>query len=755
MAGMLLRLYPYRVKNNSWNAVLNFLSFSVLSLVLAAVCAGVSSNAAVAQTATTSSATQQTPTATAALSNLALVPMPREVRQRALLLLYHGVGVSTPSRDAEDRFSVDDLVSGLKTRGVDAREGQRGQVKIILLRQETKKAKDILARANVIFDPAMHDEGYVLLTEGNKCYDIAATGAGLYYGAQTIKQLVLRGQPGLDSKPVLQGVLIRDWPAMKYRGMDDDLSRGPFPTLKFQEHQIKIFSEYKINIYSPYFENTLAYASNPLPAPPGGAMTRSDVEELVRYAQQYHVTIIPEQEAFGHLHHTLMYDTYSQLAETPHGAVLAPGQPGSIELIKQWFSEIAAMFPGPFIHIGADETVDLGRGQTKALVEQQGLGKVYMDFLIQIYNALQPLHKKILFWGDIAMNDPAEVKTLPKDMIAVAWVYSPQPEGYDKWLQPFIDAGLETWVAPGVSNWSRVYPDNNEALLNIQRFISDGQRLGSTGELNTAWNDDGEGLFNQDWYGVLFGAAAGWQPGSSSIPQFQNSFGQVFHGDTTGKINEAQIDLMAAQKTLEDTGLRYNSDRLFWVDPWSPEGQRISAKLLPIAHTLRLQAEQAIILMDQARSAGPLRETDALDAMEMGARRMDFIGFKFETAQQIADEYYGVYQAQNDPAAMRAAIHGMYTISGANGQCQDMRDGYGLTRDLYRQAWLKENRPYWLDNVSAQYDIAMQLWIQRGTRFSELMGEWHRTHMLPKPEDLGLPPMPPPPPPTAAPAPTS
>lgn len=675
-------------------------------------------------------------------STLALVPMPREVHTRALLLLNHGVGVSTTSRDEEDRFAVEDLVQGLKARGVDARVGQHGQVKIILLRQDTKKAADILSRVHAVFDPTMHDEGYVLLAEGNRFYDIAATGAGVYYGAQTIKQLVLRGQPGLDQKPVLQGVLIRDWPAMKYRGMDDDLSRGPFPTLKFQEHQIKIFSQYKINIYSPYFENTLAYASNPLPAPPGGAMTRADVETLVAYARKYHVTIIPEQEAFGHLHHTLMYDIYSQLAETPHGTVLAPGQPGSIDLIKQWFTEIASLFPGPFIHIGADETVDLGKGQTKALVQQQGLGKVYMDFLIRIYNALQPLHKKILFWGDIAMNDPAEVKTLPKDMIAVAWVYSPEPEGYDKWLRPFIDAGLETWVAPGVSNWSRVYPDNNEALANIQRFISDGQRLGSTGELNTAWNDDGEGIFNQDWYGVLFGAAAGWQPGSSSIPQFQNSFGQVFHGDTTGKINQAQIELMAAQKTLEGTGLRYNSDRLFWVDPWSTEGQRISAKLLPVARTLRVQVEQAIVLMDEARASGALRETDALDAMEMGARRMDFIGFKFETAQQIADEYYKAYQEQNDPNSKRDVAHELYTITGANGQCQDMRDGYGLTRDLYRQAWLKENRPYWLDNVSTQYDMAMQLWIKRGTRFGELIGDWHRTHTLPKPEDLGLPPMP-------------
>ena len=524
---------------------------------------------------------------------------------------------------------------------------------------------------------------------------------------------------------------------MKYRGVDDDLSRGPVPTLAFQKHQVKVFSEYKVNLYSPYFENTLTYASNPLIAPPGGAMTRADVEALVKYAQQYHVTIVPEQEAFGHLHHTLMFDKYAKLAETPHGAVLAPVQPGSIQLIQQWFTEIAAMFPGPFMHIGADETSDLGKGQTKDEVAKEGLGKAYMDFLIQIHQALEPLHKQLLFWGDIAMNDPDLVKTLPKDMIAIAWVYSPEPEGYDKWLLPFTNAGLQTWVAPGVNNWSRVYPDSNAGLLNIQEFVRDGQRLGSTGLLNTVWNDDGEGLFNQDWYGILFGAAAGWQPGVSSIPQFQDSYGQVFHGDQTGKINQAQIELMAAQKTLSDTGIDMSSDHLFWMDPWSKEGQEVSAKLLPVAQTLREQAEQAIILMEQAKAAGPLREEDAIDAMEMGARRMDFIGYKFEAAQEMLTAYDRAYQQQNDPANNKHLGSGLYDISSNNGRCQDLRDGYGLTRDLYRAAWLKENRPYWLDNVSAQYELAMQLWIQRGIRFAEAQQQWYQTHTLPPPEVTG------------------
>jgi len=50
------------------------------------------------------------------------------------------------------------------------------------------------------------------------------------------------------------------------------------------------------------------------------------------------------------------------------------------------------------------------------------------------------------------------------------------------------------------------------------------------------WNDDGEGIFDENWFGVLFGAAAGWQPGESSEDVFTASYGLAFHGDATGKV---------------------------------------------------------------------------------------------------------------------------------------------------------------------------------------------------------------------------
>lgn len=665
-----------------------------------------------------------------------LLPRPREYSPRTVLSLAHGLSVVADA-DAEDQFAAHDLAAWLLQLNVPHPRGH-STVAVRLLRANFRQAARLLADAGANMDPQMHDEGYAMVPSPRGIAVVANTSAGLFYGVQTLKQMVT----GRGAAASLQTALVRDWPAMRYRGLSDDLSRGPVPTLQFQERQIRTLAAYKVNVYSPYFENTLQYQSNPLPGLPGGSMSRDDVRELVNYARRYHVIIVPEQEAFGHLHHVLTYEQYAPLAETPMGSVLAPGQPGSLDLIAQWFDEIATMFPGPFLHVGADETFDLGRGRTKSAVDAQGLGKVYIDFLTAIHAKLAPLHRRLLFWGDIAMNDPADVKLLPKDMIAVAWVYNPQPDGYKQWLQPYVDAGMETWVAPGVSDWYRVYPDNNLGLHNIQGFVSDGQAAHSTGMLNTVWNDDGEGLFLNDWFGVLFGAAAGWESGSSNIEQFEAAYGRVFHGDATGRIDQAQREMIAAYQVLDQAEVKERTDELFWEDPWSAEGQEAAVQLRPLIPALRLHAERAITLVAQARAAGPLRETDALDALELGARRLDFIGQKFETADEIGSIYNQAYAWQYDQEKSLSISRMLWNISGVDGFCEDMRDGYSATRAGYADLWLRENRPYWLQNVLVRYDLAIQLWTLRGNHFLSTRSRWNEHHTLPSPAELGIPPGP-------------
>lgn len=672
---------------------------------------------------------------TSGVAQVHLLPAPREVHLGQKAKLPARIQVLVPGRDAADEFAAGELEEAIKQ--MPAAEATRPGVlyRINLLRSDAVAAKAVMKHAGLTFDDSMQSEGYVLIIENQQAYIIGASSAGVFYGVQTLKQLL----PLPSEERELATGTIRDWPAMRYRAVQDDLSRGPVPTPEFQKHQIRVLSSFKANIYTPYFEHTLQYSSAPMSAPPGGSMTPAEVKELVTYALKYHVTILPQQEAFGHLHHVLKYELYQDAAETPHGHVLAPGQQATMPLIKDWFTQIAAEFPSPFIHIGADETWDLGVGRTKDAVQKQGYGPVYVGFLKQIHDELSPLQRRLLFWGDIGLKDADAVAGLPKDMIAVPWNYW-DFTGFDKMIEPFAKAGMETWVAPGDANWNEVFPQTRTALWNIQGFVRDGQRMGSTGMINTVWNDDGEGLFNLDWYGVLFGPVAAWQPGESSIPDYQVAYGPIFHGDLSGKVDEAERELMAAQEVLSNAKLQVNSDGLFWLDPWSTQGQEVAAKLLPVAKDLRLHAENAIVVLTQLRQSNPrLKEQDALTAMDLGARRLDLIGMKFQLAQEIADGYASAQRSQHDQSQRDATANVLSEISGNNGRCQDLRDAYSAIKAQYSQVWLGENRPYWLNNVAVRYDLEIEKWQRRGIQFQEAHWEWNHGKDLPGLASLGLP----------------
>ncbi len=724
-------------------------SFPALRQSAIAVCASVLSllfllvAAPLAARAQSQELAQQPSAQSAQVQQVHLLPAPREAFLGKPTGPLGHIIVLVPGHDEEDLFAARDLEDAIKQMEkaqAHASHGDEGGGKevayrVTLLRHDTAAAKAIIKHAGLVFDPAMESEGYIIVLEAHEATIIGASGSGVFYGVQTFKQLLpLAGEPR-----VLPTGTIRDWPAMRYRGIDDDLSRGPFPTLEFQKHQIRVFASFKANIYSPYFEHTLLYPDHPLPALPGSALTPAEAQELVAYARQYHVTIVPEQEAFGHVHHVLKWELYQDVAETPYGYVLAPGQAGTLPLIKDWFTQIAQEFPSPFIHIGADETFDLGRGRTQQRVQQEGYGPVYMDFLKQIHDELAPLNKRLLFWGDIGDQNPESVSALPKDMIAVPWGYGAH-ENFDKMIDPFSKAGIETWVAPGDSNWNEVYPAAKNGFWNIQGFIREGQKLGSTGALTTVWNDDGEGLFNLDWYPLLFGAVAAWQPGESNIAVYQENYGQDFNMDPSGKINAAEKELMAAHDALDGAKTDLTSDQVFWVDPWSAEGQSISAKVLPVAAEIRTHAENAMVLLDQARYAdAELREPGALEAMDLGARRLDLIGMKFELAQEIASSYGKAVAGQHDKAQTSNVENELDEISSMNGFCQDLRDAYSAIKGEYSQVWLGENRPYWLNNVTVRYDLAIQMWQKRGDRFQQAVRERWDGKDLPAPASLGVP----------------
>jgi hypothetical protein len=660
---------------------------------------------------------------------LSLIPEPKQVRPgRGAFAVTSATRIEIGAAHArEDRVAAQILaeeiesVTHKKVPIVFAKGGRAAKNVISLLRADF--APPALSTASL-----WSAQGYRLQADGGKISVTAASGAGLFYGAQTLRQLLVPQGRRLSCP----AVSIEDWPNLEWRGVHIDLSRGPIPTLEYMKKQIRCLAEFKVNLYALYLERVFDYQSQGLKHE-DGALSAAEIKELVAYAKDYHVTILPEQQAFGHLHRLLKYDLYSDLAETPHGHVLAPVQQRSYDLIRSMYSELAPLFPGPFFHIGADETFELGTGQSQARAKEVGLGRLYLEHLQKVNEIMVPYHKRLLFWGDIAVKYPALLGVLPKDMVAVPWGYDLDTE-YEAITKPYKDAGFDFIVSPGVSNWNRIWPNLDVAFANIKDFAREGQKLGALGLLNTTWNDDGESLLDMTWPALTLGAACSWQPAQTSTSAFAASYDWAFYRSQGSDFRGVVEDLNRVHSLLQSVGLDDAEDSAFWLDPFTERGERYDRKALPVAREIRLSAEKALAALARGGAQARLH-ADTLPALSFAALRLDSLGMKIEFADEIGRFYKDAYEHQTDRDRV---LRDLYEISDTNARLDDLRDDITRLKGYYAQAWKSEYRPYWLDNVLIRYDELALIYQAKIRAVRGAREDFESGTKLPAPEQLGF-----------------
>jgi hexosaminidase len=423
------------------------------------------------------------------------------------------------------------------------------------------------------------------------------------------------------------------------------------------------------------------------------------------------------------------------LAEVPYGDVLSPQQEGTYQLIADWYKELDELFPGRFFHIGADETFELGRGQSAEQVKARGIGSVYFDHLKRVRELLAPYKRRLMFWGDIALNHPDLLPGVPRDMIAMNWDYTPK-QSYEARVGLFKKAGLEQFVCPGVQSWNQIFPNTDSASVNIPVFVRDGQRAGVLGVMNTEWDDDGETLFENVWYGVVLGAAASWQAAPLDLAAFERDFDWVFFRHEGDELTKA-VRTLGAVNTRLGIG---NSDELFWRDPFTENFQEtIARKLEEKTRQVRLDVEEVEETLIRERPK-VRRNPQALDSMRLAARRFDHMGRRAQVVAQLSRDYWDAYLNLSDRRRVRRLRN--YTGAVYNG-LREMAEELSELREAYRAQWLAENRPYWLGSVLARYDLAVSRWLSRSKQLEEALRVYDQTSVLPAPAEFGLGPRPP------------
>jgi hypothetical protein len=575
------------------------------------------------------------------------------------------------------------------------------------------------ARVTFAALPGAPPEAYTLRA-GVAGVRIAAAGPEAAFDAlATLAQLPERDARGWH----IACAAIADRPALRLRAVSDDISRGPFPTMAYFETRIRTLAALKINGYSPYMEQVFDDRAHPIVAFPE-RLTAAELRELVGYARTFHVTLIPEQQTFAHMHETLKWEAYADLAELPHGWLMAESDPATYAYLAPLLrAELAAAGSVPFFHVGADEPLDLGRGRTPRSAA------AFAAHVNRVGAIVSAAGARPMIWDDAIQADPSILGLLSKRTVIVTFHYGAEPS-FARYIATVDRAGFDQLVSPGTNTWNEIYADLDTAYGNAAQFLADAKAARSPrvlGMFDTVWHDDGETLYGATWAPLAFAAATAWQTRPVDRDAWHRTFARAFFGADAETLGADLDDLAAIRRMLRTAPETDPPDYLFWADPFDP---RIQARMqtLDLAG-IRLRAEA--ILTRTAPVRAPLN-APAVAVIRLAALRYDVLARRFQIGKEARDYY--------DDARAHAATHDdgvVYrSLNVAKYLCWELRDEMTALAPLYAAAWNAESRPSGRDRVLVRYAAAAQAALAQADRlFVAAREDYLRAGTLPSFDD--------------------
>ncbi len=661
-------------------------------------------------------------------SSLALIPTPQhvEMSEGVFTLTARTAIALGDDTDADDRFAAEQLIEEAATdlglhlsiARPEAVEAQQPSILIGRIGRDNT-IDQVMGKAPTI----PPDQGYLLRVDPQRICVAGRDASGTFYGVQTLRQMIRGNAP----ERRVRCCLVKDWPALRYRGWQNDISRGPIPTLEYLKREIRTLSEFKLNMLTLYTE--AAFRLKKYPIGPADGITAEEVRELSGHAAKYHVELVGNLQSFAHTgflnspQYRHLGTFISRGIRKGESCCLDPANEEMYAFLSDVYDEIAPAYASPLFMTNCDEVFYLdgslrpdGTENTKLkrMIEQKGIGGVYAQHINRLAELLAKHGKTPMIWAD-----PATVITPPqwgteiektafgghirealdklnKNVILVLWEYEPEQDFAYK-IEPLV--GRPFMVAPSISTGG-VVPATPVATVNISNFVRDGARLGAIGMLNTVWQDNGEGLFGCNWYPLVWSAECAWKPalaGSSEQAgqvfqarhnEFDRAYPAVFYGLQHGEADASALQLLGIQQHPVHSAPRYGiSASFFWMDPATSAVQANAPQ--DVQQAIQV-AQREISVLKKAR-AGARYNADSLDCLLLSARRMLFIGERVTRFR-----------------AMQAAEGDAKHIAETNAALAALVQEAEAMKAEYCRLWELENRKSSLDVVVRRYEQLIQ-----------------------------------------------
>lgn len=402
-----------------------------------------------------------------------LIPVRRFKRSGGCFRL--GSPLVLASAQAADQLPLHQVAQALASLGVRARVVRRSPL-----------GSDALGVRRSV--RAQHAEGYRLVIGSDHISISSATDAGVYYAAQALIELLRCYGTALPAGR------IDDYPDFSRRAVYFDCARGRIPKLETLKALVERLAHWRFNELQLYVENGFAFAGHPELGRGFSPLAPEDIHELQAFARLHHIRLVGSLASFGHMEMMLRHSAYMDMGELPGyrgwpgGSTLCPVDRRSIRFVRELYNEFVPLFDAVDFNACGDEPWELGQGRSRQVVERKGKGRVYLEFMKQVYRICESHGKRTNLWADIVLQHPEVLTAWPKDIVMLNWGYDADAANIKR-CRDIAEAGHAFMVCSGTNGWGTHGTRLRRAFGNVANFAKEGRRYHAEGLLHTDWGD--------------------------------------------------------------------------------------------------------------------------------------------------------------------------------------------------------------------------------------------------------------------------
>ncbi len=414
------------------------------------------------------------------------------------------------------------------------------------------------------------DEAYALKITRQRIEITGNHNPGLFYGVQSLLQLLRLKESGACKLPEAE---IEDWPALPLRFIHWDTKHHqdrPETLKRF----IDWASFFKVNAIGFEIEDKYEFPRHPVIGAPG-AFTKSEMQDLTRYALERHIQLIPQIQAPAHMAYVLKHEEFKRFRADGNNYQASMCDEEALSLIQDIYQDMIDATPGvKYFHASTDEVYFAGicaKCQEKRPYSDKNRSLTWVEYVNRMHKWLAARDRKMLCWVEYPLLEE-HLKLLPGGLINGVAV-SDRSGG---WNQGLRDAGVSSLIYSSQQGGELLFPnyfssdfqDNGRPILGR---LEEPSRLVSQlfnrapneliGTYAAAWDDSG--LHNETfWLGWVMVSQYGWSPNEPRAEQVIADFMDLFYGPGNQDMVEIYRTLMEGARFYESSLDRVPATRL-------------------------------------------------------------------------------------------------------------------------------------------------------------------------------------------------